>query len=392
MTVVSRPTLACTVLLLSSALAQAQWQGFPNAPGQSVWGGGVAQPAPVPYPTPAQAMAGNPLAGNFAPQSMGGNGFAPDRQYPVMQPAALGDESLPYGDTFSSRAFRVPNTCMGISLGVLGLVREVPDSQVLAVDENYDPILNAREMQGSMQFGFDAQVDFYNLNRALGGTDLQLGYFGINSLDAEEAIVAGEVNSIFFNAVPLDPPATSIFLYSTNLYSGEANLRFMSNSRIRPIVGLRFFKLEDQYDVYEYSNGVRLGGFSKTNNHMFGGQYGAEADVMRLGCARWYANGKFGTLYNQVDGATRAADSTGTGVEKYYGDRHFSTLVDAGTGLDFGFAGPLSFRVGYRFLMASGLATGMDQNESIHLLSPGQTVVFGSQQWHGINLAANFVF
>ncbi len=288
--------------------------------------------------------------------------------------------------------FRSPANGMGVQLGVLGLVRERPDGQILAYDENIQPILNASELQGSMQFGVNALVDFYNIHRALGGTDLQFGYFGINSLDAVQTIAAGEVISVFFNAIPLEPPAESIFLYSSNLYSGEANLRFMSRARIRPIVGLRFLKFEDQFDIYDYATGIQLGGFSKTNNHLFGGQFGAEADVWRFGQTRWYASGKFATMHNQVDGSARAADGTGNEVEKYYGDQHFATLVDAGTGLDIGLAGPLSLRVGYRALLASGVATGLDQSRSIHLLSAGETVVFGSQQWHGIDLAAMLSF
>ncbi len=289
-------------------------------------------------------------------------------------------------------AFRQPGNCMGIQLGVLGLVRERPDSQVLALDENSLPLLNARDMQGSMQFGMEALIDFNNVQPWLGGTDIQFGYFGINSLDAEQSIAAPEVNAVFFNTLPITPPTDSIFLSSTNLYSGEANLRFLSTSRIRPLVGLRFLKVEDQYDVYQYSSGMQVGGYSKTNNHLFGGQFGAEADIMRFGQTRVYANGKFGTMLNQVDGSARAADATGAGVEKYFGDQHFSTLVDAGTGLDIGLGGPLSLRVGYRFLMASALAVGLDQNNSMFLLSPGETVVFNSQQWHGLDLAATLSF
>lgn len=281
---------------------------------------------------------------------------------------------------------------MGVQLGVLGLVRERPDSQILADDENINPTLNATELQGSMQVGVNTLVDFYNVHRALGGTDVQFGYFGINSLDAEEQISSGEVILVFCNSYPVNPPPDSTFLYSSNLYSGEANLRSMSRARIRPIAGLRFLKLEDQFDIYHDVSGTKSGGFSKTNNHLFGGQFGAEADVMRFGQTRWYARGKFSTMHNQVDGSARAADSTGNAVEKYYGDMHFATLVDAGTGLDIGLAGPLTLRVGHRALVAGGVATGLDQSRSINLLATGEKMVFGSQQWHGIDLAAMLCF
>lgn len=341
------------------------------------------QPWPAPYPVaPYQAAQYGPasyphLAGasvTMAPSSFGAMG------------------PLEPGVHEAWRNFRSPTDGVRVQLGVLGLVRERPDDNILAYDENDQPIFNASELQGSMQFGLNAMLDVYNVHHALGGTDLQFGYFGINSLDAEQTIAAGSVDAIFFNARFIDPPAEQTFLYSSNLYSGEANLRFMSRSRIRPIVGLRFFKFEDQFDIFQHAPGGRLGGFSKTNNHLFGGQFGAEADVWRCGHTRWYASGKFATLHNQVDGSARAADITGNSVEKYYGDKHFATLLDAGTGLEYGFAGPLSLRVGYRALLASGVATGLEQNKSVRLLSPGETVVFSSQQWHGIDLAATLSF
>lgn len=344
-----------------------------------------AQPWPAPYPgspyqAPAYDSAGYPpQVGSSATMGLGNSGVA-------------GPLEIEPGVHEAWRNFRSPTDGVGVQLGVLGLVRERPDGNILAYDENNQPIFSASELQGSMQFGLNAMLDVYNVHHALGGTDLQFGYFGINSLDSEQTIAAGEVRSIFFNSTPLNPPSESIFLYSSNLYSGEANLRFMSRTRIRPIVGLRFFKFEDQFDIFQHAPGARLGGFSKTNNHLFGGQFGVEADVWCVGRTRWYASGKFATLHNQVDGSARAADITGNAVEKYFGDQHFATLVDAGTGLEYGFAGPLSLRVGYRALLASGVATGLEQSKSIRLLSPGETVVFSSQQWHGIDLAATLSF
>lgn len=365
------------------------------------------QPWPAPYPAaPYQAPSYYYSAG-YPPQVGSSATLGPGNL------GATGPLEIESGVHEAWRNFRSPVDRVGIQLGVLGLVRERPDNQILAYNENSQPILSASDLQGSMQFGVNAMLDVYNVHHALGGTDLQFGYFGINSLDSQQDVTAGEVDAVFFNGRFIDPPPDFTFLYSSNLYSGEANLRFMSRSRIRPIVGLRFLKFEDQYDVYRYAQvvqvvpgvpsvpgvtvvptgeSVKVGGFSKTNNHMFGGQFGAEADVWRVGRTRWYASGKFSTMYNQVDGSALAADVDGNTVEKYYGDKHFATLVDAGTGLEYGFAGPLSFRVGYRALLASGVATGLDQNQSIRILSPGETVVFGSQQWHGIDLAATLSF
>ncbi len=90
---------------------------------------------------------------------------------------------------------------------------------MLAEDENFDPILNADSLQGSMQFGAKANIDFREVKPWLGGTDLHFGYFGINSLDAGTRVDALQVRSIFFQAYPQNPPPSFDFTYSSNLYS-----------------------------------------------------------------------------------------------------------------------------------------------------------------------------
>ena len=274
-----------------------------------------------------------------------------------------------------------------VDLGTIGLIRETPDDQVIAVDENAVPILNADSLQGSMQFGFKAMVDVLDVRPWFGGTDLQLGYFGINSLDAGARVSALEVNSVFFQAFPLNPPTAFDFSYSTNLYSGEANLRFGSRNRLRPIAGLRYLKLEDTYDVFESSSGSRTGFYSLTNNSLFGGQFGLEGDLWQTRRVNFYGFGKVGAMHNEVEGSATAQNAY-----KEFSDSTYTTLVDAGTGAIIRFAGPLSFKVGYRSLFASALALGIDQNEAISIFPGPNTVKFNSQHWHGVDLAAVFQF
>ena len=282
-----------------------------------------------------------------------------------------------------------------IELGVLGLMREQPENQLLAIDENFFSLLNASELQGSMQFGLKSKFDVYRFLSTCEGTDLQLAFFGINSLDAETTIAANQVSPIFFNSLPVNPEPTSNIIYSTNLYSGEVNLRSRSPYRFRPLIGLRYLKLEEQYDAFNHGTGgnvSRVGGFSVTNNSMFGGQIGAELDVLRQGCSLLYTSCKLGLLHNRVEGAANAADAVGNAVTKNFADSNYVSMVDAEAGLELRFAGPLAFRVGYQFVYASHVALGIDQNSSVRLLSPGETVTFDSEGWHGLNLTSVLEF
>lgn len=274
-----------------------------------------------------------------------------------------------------------------VDIGTIGLTRETPDRQVIAEDENGDPIQNADTLQGSMQFGTKATLDFREVCSWFGGTDLQLGYFGINSLDATSTANASRVRSVFFQAYPLNPPTSADYDYSSNLYSGEANLRFGGRNRVRPIVGLRYFKLEDTYNVLENSSGNRGGFFSLTNNSLFGGQIGLEGDLWRTRRVSLYGFGKVAAMHNEIEGSATASNA-----HRDFTDSTYTNLVDAGTGASIHFAGPLSFRVGYRSLFASALALGIDQNGAIPILPGPGSVKFNSQHWHGIDLAAVFQF
>ena len=274
-----------------------------------------------------------------------------------------------------------------IDIGTIGLMREKPDSQVVAFDESAKPVLNADTLQGSMQFGTKAMVDFRDVSSVLGGTDLQFGYFGINSMDGGAQVSADQVFSRFFKAFPLNPPRTFDFNYSTNLYSGEANLRFGGRNPIRPIVGLRYVRLEDTYDVYQSSSSTVGGFFSQTNNDLFGGQLGLEGDLWQSRRVSFYGFGKVGAMHNGINGRATSANF----IEDY-SDSTYCTLVDGGAGANIHFVGPLSFRVGYRSLFASSLALGIDQNESVSIFPGDDTLKFNSQHWHGVDLAAVFQF
>lgn len=278
-------------------------------------------------------------------------------------------------------------------LGVIGLVREQPDSQILAFDENLVTLFNADQLQGSMQFGFEALIDTYEFFPQFGGVDWQWGYFGINSMDAETTVAAEPfVQPWFFNRFAAEPESSLNIIYSSNLYSGETNFRFRSRRRIRPVVGLRYFKLEDSYDAFHHGTGSfsQEGFFSATNNKLFGGQFGAETDFWITRFTKVYANGKYGAMYNTIDGSATAADPvSGDDLIRYFSDSSYSSFVDAGVGLVTEFAGGLSFRVGYRTIFASHLALGIDQNEAIDILGSGDAIVaYNSQQWHGLDLTA----
>lgn len=287
---------------------------------------------------------------------------------------------------------RSPLDRVGLELGIVGLMGEEPDSQTLAVDQTSTVLLDASELQPDMQFGMRAALDVYQVSTVLGGTDLQFGFFGMNNLAASRTVEASQVSPIFFNTVPVTPQDSYNLDYSTDLFSGEANFRLRNSRRVRPIVGLRYFSMEDTYNTVRSASSALVGGFSETKNSLFGGQFGFEATVMRRRSIDWFASGKLGVMNNRVRGNARAADSSSNAVSKDFRDDIYSSLVDAQTGLHFHFVDGLSFKIAYQYLFASRIATGLDQNASVFLLSPGEQVRLNSQLWQGINLSTQFSF
>jgi hypothetical protein len=113
-----------------------------------------------------------------------------------------------------------------------------------------------------------------------------------------------------------------------------------------------------------------------------------EADFYRNQRVNYYGFGKVAAMHNEVEGTATARNGF-----RIYSDSTYTTLVDAGVGANIQFAGPLSFKVGYRSLFASDLALGIDQNAALPLFDPSiGAVQFNSQHYHGLDLAAIFVF
>ncbi len=285
-----------------------------------------------------------------------------------------------------------PADYIGVELGVIGLVRQKPTAQVIATDDLNRVLLNANELQGDMQFGLAAKIDVYQISNAFGGTDLQLGYFGINSLDATRTLQAPQVRTRFFQGTTADPISSFNYIYSSNLYSGEANFRLRNTKRFRPLIGTRYLKLEDTFDQFSFRDGGgRDGFFSLTNNSLYGAQLGFESTVLRYRNWDWFAIGKYGAMHNRVEGSARAALGTTDAVKNYDGT-NFSSLVDVQTGIIYRYVEQLQFRAAYQALYCSDIASGIDQSAAISFIGLPDQVVFDSRFWQGVSLSATISF
>lgn len=321
-----------------------------------------------------------------------GEPVASDASSALLQTSALPDPSSS-AEPFLERNWirRGPEDRVGAEVGVIGLVRQKPSAQILAFDRSFNVLLDADELQGEMQFGLSTKIDVYQVSNAWGGLDLQLGYWGINSMDATRTLVADQVRTIFFQRTTAAVLTTMNYNYSSNLYSGEANLRMRNTARVRPLVGMRYLKLEDTFDHFNFANGGVIGFFSLTNNSLYGAQVGLEATVLRYRSWDWFGICKYSAMHNRVEGSAEAAVGSSP-VVKNYGESSFCSLIDGETGLTFHFVDGLQFKASYQALYASDIATGSDQSRAIDILDTPDQAVFDSRFWQGVGLSAIFSF
>ena len=310
----------------------------------------------------------------------------------LLTTSAIPSSNYPDVSDFGRWTQRGPADYIGAEIGLVGLVRQKPNGQVIATNQDDDVILNADELQGDMQFGLATKLDIYQVSNAFNGTDLQLGYWGINSMDATRTLTANQVKTNFFQGTTAGPPIQRFnYIYSSNLYSGEANLRLNNIQRLRPLVGMRYLKLEDTFDQFEFISNGTSGFYSLTNNSLFGAQLGLEATVLRYRSWDWFAIGKYGAMHNRVEGSAMAALGGGDAVKNYDGS-NFCSLVDGQTGVVFRFVDQLQFRIAYQALYCSDIASGIDQSEAIAFVGTPDQVVFDSRFWQGVSLSATFSF
>ena len=310
----------------------------------------------------------------------------------LLTTSAIPSSEYPGVSDFGRWTQRGPTDYIGAEIGVVGLVRQKPNGQVIATNQSNQPILNADELQGDMQFGLAAKIDIYQVSNAFNGTDLQLGYWGINSLDATRTLTADQVKTRFFRGTTAGPPIQTFnYIYSTNLYSGEANLRLNNIQRIRPLVGMRYLKLEDTFNQFEFTSTGTTGFYSLTNNSLYGAQLGLEATILSYRNWDWFAIGKYGAMHNQVEGSARVALDSGDAVKNYDGS-DFCSLVDFQTGVVYRFVDQLQFRAAYQALYCSDIASGIDQSGAMFFLDTSDQIAFDSRFWQGVSLSATFSF
>jgi hypothetical protein len=209
-------------------------------------------------------------------------------------------------------------------------------------------------------YGWEGGVDL-DVRRRLGSDYLlQVRYFGVDG---------------WSDQFPVDFP---LLTQSSSLHSTEVNLRRQWNDWLTVLGGFRWVELSEDFLI--------LGGLAgiNTNNHMYGGQIGAEFRVWDRGGPFTVTSGaKAGIYYNRADYETflfQLRDRTD----------HTAFLGELDVTARYQLSQNLYLRGGYQLLWIEGVARSDDQLAQI--FQDGGVSTSGSPFYHGAMIGAEFRF
>jgi hypothetical protein len=215
----------------------------------------------------------------------------------------------------------------------------------------------ARGVPG-IDYDWELGVDLDARRRLGNGYQLQVRYFGVN--DWSDTISNANYNS--------------------NLHSTEVNLRRQWTESLTLLAGFRWVEMSDlAVDT--------TGNFLDTNNHMYGGQIGAEWLVWDRGGPFTLTTGvKAGIFYNRADydglliGNAIQARTTHTAFLGEWDIIARYQLTDRWT-----------LRTGYQLLWLEGVAS-VDADQVNTALNADPVSTSGSPFYHGVTIGAEFTF
>jgi hypothetical protein len=246
------------------------------------------------------------------------------------------------------------------------------------------------ELAGSGGKGFDGML---NAKRVIGGQhplDLQLRFFESRDMLFSRGILSpSSVIPVFYNAIPVTPANDYIVDYTSDLQSGEINLRTPLFQRLYGIAGIRYFELEEQFDIIDVaatSATTTAGFFSGVDNDAIGGQIGLEGVLFSGKRGRVTGGVKWGLLSNSVRGIAMATTTSGNPLSSRLAETQSTQLIDIQLGGTFSITDWLGLYGGYQGLIGSDFALGPTQSRESRISDPTNPVAFESEQWHGYRI------
>ncbi|TWU20514.1 hypothetical protein Pla52o_43920 [Novipirellula galeiformis] len=284
----------------------------------------------------------------------------------------------------------------GVDIGGLALKRSGPDAFPLLYTDSAELVETSDQIDPEMKLGARISVTLFNLSRYAPGFDCDLVFLSVDDTVAETRFDAGNytttnLNPLFYGGSPLSPDPSYTMFLDSDLDSAEWMIGYRPIQRIRLTAGLRWFRLNETFDVIETASlatTTRSGFFSSASNKAFGFQVGGEATLWTNGRSRLYARGKYAALNNEVRGSAVALNTSFA----YEGETD-SSLFDVELGGSIWLCSWASLQLAYQGLWLEDAVGALEQsNRQSFFDTATQKPAFHDLNWNGLNFGFSMVW
>lgn len=217
--------------------------------------------------------------------------------------------------------------------------------------------------------GNDTTIRYRLLIADDGGTGLELLGYEFEDFNGSLSLEGEGITPQFFGLIPADPAPSYDASYKSQLSNLEANIWRRNGERLKIGCGLRYIKLEEEFDIefIEDPNAtgntttmVEDGFFSSTENRIFGAQLMARVyrPVVRKVYLEGGVNGGIG--FNRI-----TADSDTANIDSQTEDDISTGFFSFNGGVSYRPMDGLSLHAGYEGLLLTAVALSPDQSAAI---------------------------
>jgi hypothetical protein len=240
-----------------------------------------------------------------------------------------------------------------------------------ALDPKGTELFNAEDLDFGIQWGPRIGIarcctDFTNIG---------IEYFGIDGWQSTGQ-VQGAISAQFPSIVHLTVPAVggtavATYDYRSELFNTELNVRHRLRNVcwLTVLAGFRWVELGEEFYSTFATNGLTSAYLIDVNNHLYGFQLGAEANVKRWGpwsLDTWLKAGVYGNSADQDTLENLAALGGGAGAVRA-GSESVAFVGDLGLTVTRRITCQLAARAGYQLLWIDGVALAPDQLDNSNI-------------------------
>ncbi len=243
----------------------------------------------------------------------------------------------------------------------------------------FSQALNARDLLFDVEAGVRGEIAFDLPN----GRGLELGYFGIFDQAATADLSDPNMFFTLYNVFPLVLTNGYTVNYESELHSGELNWRLCECLAFRPLVGVRWIRHSEDFDVLDTSNaGLHM--LSDVSNNLVGAQLGFDVCLWdRGGWFRVEATMKSGLYHNAMNLHADVRDAAGVVFRL---DRDFDATAfsgEIGVTAVWQVTPHLALRFGYHGLWLARVALAPDQANDFDIVTGAGNVDLGPLNYQG---------